>query len=224
MRHPWRHGGIKQARAQLTPCMLAAPAPPPRRRCQLGAQRLRAALPDYWPDDAEEPRKPLQGLQICPGSDFKVGGYGAAERTSHQPSLPMPACHGTELSGRAGVWAGCGCATAPAGKPSGNFPHPSAPPLSPLRRRTGAAAAAAWRTGAATRAACGSCSTCSPRACPTRRTAARCGWPPSRALSPRTSSAASAPSTLCGTPAARRRWGWRASATRCCGCGAPTTS
>ncbi|PRW57447.1 Sulfhydryl oxidase 1 [Chlorella sorokiniana] len=43
----------------------------PVERCQLGAQRLRASLPEYWPDDADEPRKPLQGLQICPGSDFK---------------------------------------------------------------------------------------------------------------------------------------------------------
>ncbi|KAI7845151.1 hypothetical protein COHA_001196 [Chlorella ohadii] len=43
----------------------------PVERCQLGAQKLRAALPDYWPDDADEPRKPLQGLQICPGTDFK---------------------------------------------------------------------------------------------------------------------------------------------------------
>lgn len=51
---------------------IPAALPPPLPRCQLGAQQLRAALPDYWPDDADEPRKPLQGLQICPGSDFKV--------------------------------------------------------------------------------------------------------------------------------------------------------
>lgn len=54
-----------------TPAALLAPLAAPR--CQLGAQKLRAALPDYWPDDADEPRKPLQGLQICPGTDFKVG-------------------------------------------------------------------------------------------------------------------------------------------------------
>lgn len=65
------------AAQQWTRCPCSSqPSPPclpPAPRCQLGAQRLRAALPDYWPDDADEPRKPLQGLQICPGTDFKVG-------------------------------------------------------------------------------------------------------------------------------------------------------
>ena len=53
---------------------LPCPPLPWRRRCKRGAWRVRAALDAYWPDDADEPAKSLGGLQVCPGTDFKVGG------------------------------------------------------------------------------------------------------------------------------------------------------
>ena len=49
------------------------PPPPRAYRCQKGAQRVRSVLDTYWPDDQDEPAKTLDGLHICPGTDFKVG-------------------------------------------------------------------------------------------------------------------------------------------------------
>lgn len=168
--------GEAQGRCWLPPPLLPAlPCAPtssrlPPRRCQRGAQKLRAALNQYWPDDREEPSQSLEGLKICPGTDFKArgGGRGRGVRFVMQGRWLM------QPHGRAAhLWR--------------HAPAPAQPATCLPARRRGAAAVAQSPTAAATRAACGSCFTPWPRACLTPTTAARCGWRRSRALFPTSS-------------------------------------